>query len=55
MKETLKSDFNIRLAELDEIYREEDAAEKNAKRKAELKETYEENRKELTDEQIRLN
>ena len=55
MKETLKSDFNIRLSELDEIYREEDAAEKNAKRKAELKELYEEKRKELADEQMRLN
>ena len=55
MKETLKSDFNIRLSELDEIYREEDEAEKNAKRKAELKELYEEKRKELSDEQVRLN
>lgn len=55
MKDTLKSDFNIRLAELDEIYREEDAAEKNAKRKSELKELYEEKRKELSDEQMRLN
>ena len=55
MKQTLKSDFNIRLTELDEIYREEDAAEKNAKRKAELKELYEEKKKELSDEQIRLN
>jgi hypothetical protein len=55
MKETLKSDFNIRLTELDEIYREEDAAEKNAKRKAELKELYEEKKKELNDELQRLN
>jgi len=55
IKETLKSDFNIRLSELDEIYREEDAEEKNAKRKAELKELYEEKRKELADEQMRLN
>jgi hypothetical protein len=54
MKETLKSDFNIRLSELDEIYREEEAAEKNAKKKAELKEAYEENRKELSNEQTRL-
>ena len=55
MKETLKSDFNIRLTELDEIYREEDETEKNAKRKAELKELYEEKKKELADEQMRLN
>ncbi len=55
MKETLKSDFTIRLTELDEIYKEEDEAEKNAKRKAELKELYEEKKKELADEQMRLN
>ena len=55
MKETLKSDFNIRLTELDEIYMEEDKAENNAKRKAELKELYEEKKKELADEQMRLN
>ena len=55
MKETLKSDFNIRLAELEQIYKEEDEAEKNAKRKTELKELYEEKRKELADEQMRLN
>jgi hypothetical protein len=55
MKETLKSDFNIRLTELDEIYIEEDKAEKNVKRKAELKDLYEEKKKELVDEQMRLN
>jgi hypothetical protein len=55
MKETLKSDFSQRLVELDEIYKEEDAAEKNAKRKTELKELYEEKKKELSDEQQRLN
>ena len=55
MKETLKSDFSQRLVELDEIYKEESDAEKNAKRKAELKELYEEKKKELTDEQQRLN
>ena len=55
MKETLKSDFNIRLAELDEIYKEEDANEKNAKKKDELKDAYEKNKKELANEQVRLN
>ena len=55
MKETLKSDFSQRLTELDEIYKEEDATEKNVKRKAELKDLYEEKKKELTDEQMRLN
>ena len=55
MKDTLKSDFTIRLTELDEIYKEEDEAEKNAKRKAELKELYEEKKKELNDELQRLN
>ncbi len=55
MKDTLKWDFTTRLTELEEIYKEEDAAEKNAKRKAELKELYEEKRKELADEQQRLN
>ena len=55
MKETLKSDFSQRLVELDEIYKEEDAAEKNAKRKTELKELYEEKKKELNDELQRLN
>ena len=55
MKETLKSDFNQRIAELDEIYKEESDVEKNAKRKAELKELYEEKKKELSDEQLRLN
>ena len=53
MKETLKADFNQRLAELEEIYKEEDANEKNAKKKNELKELYEEKRKELSDEQQR--
>ena len=55
MKDTLKSDFSIRLTELDEIYKEEDEAEKNAKRKTELKELYEEKKRELADEQLRLN
>jgi len=55
MKNTLKTDFSQKLNELDEIYKEEEAAEKNAKRKTELKELYEEKKKELTDEQQRLN
>jgi hypothetical protein len=55
MKETLKSDFDQRLAELDQIYKEESEAEKNTKRKAELKELYEEKKKEITDDQLRLN
>ena len=47
MKQTLKSDFNIRLAELDEIYKED--------KRPELKKLYEEKKKELADEQMRLN
>jgi hypothetical protein len=55
MKEALKADVKQRLAELDEIYQEEDKAEKKAKRKEELKESYEENKKEINDERQRLN
>lgn len=55
MRESLKSDFSERLKELEEVYKEEELAEKNAKRKAELKDLYEEKQKELTDEQLRLN
>ena len=55
MRTTLKGDFAAKLIELDEIYKEEDQNEKNAKRKNELKEIYEEKKRELTDEQQRLN
>ena len=55
MKETLKSDFNTRLNELEEIYQEEVKSQKDEKNKAMLKELFEENRKELADEQMRLN
>lgn len=55
MRETLKTDFAERLNELEEIYKEEDKKEENAKKKADLKNLYEEKKKELTDEQLRLN